>query len=120
MARVSSLIAYSSWVVVGLVSVRAAPPGVSHIRPVPVNDQLPNQEQIQALVGTILSQNGGMFALQDDGNKMLYGLDNQVLAAKGRQKSVGRGYVRKSGYDPGEEHRGTKGADGCRCGPGLA
>ncbi len=120
MARVSSLIVYSSWVVVGLATVRVAPPGVSHIRPVAVTDQLPNQEQIQAFVGTILSQNSGMFALQDDGNKMLYGLDNQVLGAKGRQKSVGHGYVRQNGYDPGEEHRGTKGADCCRCGLGFA
>ena len=82
MTRVSSLIASGSLVLVGLASVRGAPLVFPHVRPAAITDQLPNQEQIRAFTGTIISQNGGIFVLQGDGNKTLYGLDNQALAAR--------------------------------------
>ncbi len=90
MARVSSLIVFGSLVFVGLAIVRAAPLAVPVVRPVAIANQLPNQEQVRAFAGTIVSQNGGMFVLQDDVKKTLYGLDNQVLASKfvGKKVSV--------------------------------
>ena len=88
MARVSSLIISGSLLFVGLATVRAAPLVVPYVRPVPITDQLPNQEQVRAFEGTIVSQNGGMLMLQEDANKTLYGLDNQALAAKFVDKKV--------------------------------
>ena len=88
MARVSSLIVSGSLLFVGLVTVRAAPLLVPLVRPVVITKQLPNQEQVRAFAGTIISQNGGVFFLQDDANKTLYGLDNQALASKFLDKKV--------------------------------
>ena len=61
MYRVSSLIVSGSLVFVGLVTVRAAPALVPFVRPVVITEQLPNQEQVRAFAGTIISQNDGMF-----------------------------------------------------------
>jgi hypothetical protein len=88
MARVSSLIASGSLVFVGLSIVGAAPLPVSLVRPVVITKQLQNQEQVRAFAGTIISQNSGIFVLQNDANKMLYGLDNQALASKFLGKKV--------------------------------
>jgi Protein of unknown function (DUF5818) len=87
MARVSSLVVSGSLVFVGLATA-IAPLAVPHVRPVALTNQLPNEEQVRVFAGTIVSQNGGMFVLQDDVNKTLYGLDNQALAAKFVDKKV--------------------------------
>ncbi|HWF39529.1 MAG TPA: DUF5818 domain-containing protein [Candidatus Acidoferrales bacterium] len=91
MARVSSFIVSGSLVFMGLATVRAAPLAplvVPCVQPVAITGQLPNQEQIRAFAGTIVSQYGGTFVLQDDVNKTVYGLDDQALAAKFVDKKV--------------------------------
>jgi hypothetical protein len=86
--RVSSLIVSGSLLFVGLGIVSAAPLPGSLVRPVVITEQIPNQEEVRGFAGTIISQNGGMFVLQDDANKTLYGLDNQALASKFLGKKV--------------------------------
>jgi hypothetical protein len=87
MARISSLVVSGSLIFVALTIARAAP-SLSLARPVVITEQLPNQEEVRAFAGTVISENDGMFVLQDDANKTLYRLDNQALASKFLGKKV--------------------------------
>lgn len=61
---------------------------VPHVESFLTQEHAPNQEQLQIFTGTIISITGGMFALREDANAMLYGLDNQALARQFANKKV--------------------------------
>jgi hypothetical protein len=92
MTRVSSILPIIFFAIV-LTLMAPATAGVTHpvisqLHSLAVEDQTPNEEELQVFAGTIMSKNGGMFFLEDDTNHTLYALDNQALAAKFADKKV--------------------------------